>query len=144
MRGLFKRRGAREPGWLAISIQPGALHFVHGIGGPAGKGAIKRCGTQAIADDKHLDHVVKELGFDRHQCLTLLPSSDYQLLLVEAPNVPPAELKTAVRWRIKDMLDYHLEDAPIDVLDIPPDPSGGNRAHSMYAVAARNGVIQTW
>lgn len=142
MRGLFKRGGAHEPGWLAISLQPGALHFAHGVGGPAGKSAIKRCGTHSLSDDRQLDHIVKELGFHRHQCLSLLASSDYQLLLVEAPNVPPAELKTAVRWRIKDMLDYHIEDATIDVLDIPADPGGASRAHSMYAVAAKNEVIQ--
>src|SRR6266850_4678534 len=142
MKALFKRRRAREPGWLAISIQPGELHFAHGIGGEPGQCAIKRCGTEAIRDEKHLEHVVKELGFVRHQCLTLLPSSDYQLLLVEAPNVPAAELKTAVRWRIKDMLDYQVQDATLDVLDIPTDPGGASRTHSMYAVAARNDVIQ--
>jgi MSHA biogenesis protein MshI len=72
----------------------------------------------------------------------LLAPDEYQLLLVEAPNVPTAELKTAIRWRVKDMLDYHVEDATIDVLDVPPNPSGAQRAHSMYAVAARNDVIQ--
>jgi MSHA biogenesis protein MshI len=79
---------------------------------------------------------------DRYQCLTLLGPEQYQLLLVEAPNVPAAELKAAVRWRLKDMLDYHVDDATIDVLDIPPDPSGVQRTHSMYAVAARNEVVQ--
>jgi MSHA biogenesis protein MshI len=64
------------------------------------------------------------------------------MLLVEAPNVPALELKTAVRWRIKDLLDYHVQDATIDVLDIPMDPGAGSRAHSMYAIAARNDVIQ--
>jgi MSHA biogenesis protein MshI len=85
--------------------------------------------------------MAKELGFARHQCLALLPATDYQMLLVEAPNVPALELKTAVRWRIKDMLDYHVQDATIDVLDIPVESSAG-RAHSMYAVAARNDIIQ--
>jgi MSHA biogenesis protein MshI len=47
---------------------------------------------------------------------------------------------------VKDLLDYHVEDATIDVLDIPPDPSSSSvhRAHSMYAIAARNEVIQGW
>jgi MSHA biogenesis protein MshI len=64
------------------------------------------------------------------------------MLLVEAPNVPALELKTAVRWRIKDLLDYHVQDATIDVLDIPADTGPAGRPHSMYAVAARNEVIQ--
>ncbi|HEX8406323.1 MAG TPA: agglutinin biogenesis protein MshI, partial [Duganella sp.] len=45
-------------------------------------------------------------------------------------------------WRLKDMLDFHVDDATIDVLDIPVDASGMARGHSMFAVAARNAVIQ--
>jgi len=124
-------------------MQPGALTFAHGVCGPAGKCAIKRCGTRELgASFKDADRVAKDLGVDQYQCLTLLSPTDYQLLLVEAPNVPIAELKTAVRWRVKDMLDYHLDDATIDVLDIPVDPAGGGRGHSMYAIAARNDIIQ--
>ena len=74
---------------------------------------------------------------------TLLAGGEYQLLQVEAPNVPQDELKTAVRWRLKDMLDFHIDDATIDVLDIPVDKAAGNRAHSMFAIAARNSLIQS-
>jgi MSHA biogenesis protein MshI len=101
-------------------MQPGALMFAHGVCGPAGKCAINRCGTRELnAAFKDADRVAKDLGVDQYQCLTLLSPTDYQLLLVEAPNVPAVELKTAVRWRVKDMLDYRLDDATIDVLDIP-------------------------
>ena len=123
-------------------MQPGELHYAHGVGGERGQCAIRRCGTETLESDRQLDRVAKELGFGRHQCLTLLPPTDYQMLLVEAPNVPALELKTAVRWRIKDLLDYHVQDATIDVLDLPPEPGAAGRAHSMYAVAARNDVIQ--
>jgi MSHA biogenesis protein MshI len=144
MKNLFRRRRSREGGWLAISMQPGAMHFAHAVRDAAGKYSIARCGTRmmdaAFAD---AESVAKELEVDRHRCLTLLAPDEYQLLLVEAPNVPAAELKTAVRWRVKDMLDYHVEDATIDVLDIPPDPSSANRSHSMYAIAARNAVIRS-
>ena len=119
------------------------MDFAHGVCGPTGKCAITRCGSRPVAESaKDIERVAKDLGVDRYQCLTLLSPADYQLLLVEAPNVPPTELKTAVRWRVKDMLDYHLDNATIDVLDIPVDPAGGGRSHSMYAVAARNDIIQ--
>lgn len=117
------------------------MHFAHGVGGERGRCVVRRCGTEPLENDKQLERMAKELGFARHQCLALLPATDYQMLLVEAPNVPALELKTAVRWRIKDMLDYHVQDATIDVLDIPVESSAG-RAHSMYAVAARNDIIQ--
>jgi MSHA biogenesis protein MshI len=143
MKNMFRRRRSREEGWLAIAMQPAALHFAHAVRSSTGRCRITRCGTRSIEDpSKDIDRIAKELEFGRYRCLTLLASNEYQLLLVEAPNVPPAELKTAVRWRVKDMLDYHVEDATIDVLDIPPDRSGAKRNHSMYAVAARNDAIQ--
>jgi MSHA biogenesis protein MshI len=139
----FSKRRANEPGWLAVSLQSDNLSFAHGRYASNGKSTISRCGTRALAGDfDGAGRIAKELQFDRYQCSTLLAPGEYQLLLVEAPNVQPGELKTAIRWRVKDLLDYHADDATIDVLDIPPDPSGGARAHSMYAVAARNDVIQ--
>jgi len=89
-----------------------------------------------------LDKAAKALHAERYECFHLLNIAEYQLLSVEAPNVPVDELKTAVRWRLKDMLDFHIDDATIDVLDVPVDKSQGNRSHMMYAVAARNQLIE--
>ena len=142
MRKFFTRR-SREPGWLALSMQAGTLSFAHGVR-TAGKCRVTRCGTRALADEspKEVERVAKELGLERYQCLTILPATDYQLLLVDAPNVPALELKNAVRWRLKDMLDFRVDDATVDVLDIPVDTTGASRGHSMYAVAARNETIE--
>lgn len=144
MRRLFGGPRSRAEGWLAISLQAGALAFAHGTRATGAKAAITRCGTQAIEEPfRGLERVAKDLGLARYRCLTVLPSSEYQLLLVEAPSVPADEVKQAVRWRLKDMLDYPVNEATVDVLDIPPDPNGVGRGHSMYAVAARNNVIRS-
>jgi len=90
-----------------------------------------------------LEKLASELKAGSYQCMTLLGSGEYQLLTVEAPNVAPDELKTAVRWRLKDMLDFHVDDATIDVLGMPVEKGSASRVHSMFAVAARNAVIQS-
>jgi len=136
-------RAAREPGWLVVSLRPGELSFVHGQFAPGGASVVDRCGTHALEGEfEGVERLAKELGFDRYQCSTLLAPGEYQMLLVEAPNVPQAELKTAIRWRIKDMLEYHVDDATVDLLEVPRNPAGGERGHSMYAITARNAVIQ--
>lgn len=89
-----------------------------------------------------LEKLAKDLQASRHECTTLLSPDEYQILSVEAPNVPPDELKTAIRWRLKDMLDFRVDDATIDVLDVPVDKNAAVRNHSMYAVAARNDLIE--
>lgn len=93
-------------------------------------------------DGHALEKLGKEAHLNRYQCTFALSSSEYQMLVVEAPNVPAAELKTAVRWRMKDMLDFSVDDATIDVLDIPADKNAPSRARSLFVVAARNDIIR--
>jgi MSHA biogenesis protein MshI len=47
-------------------------------------------------------------------------------------------LKSAVRWKLKDLLDYPVDAATVDVADVPTDNSGARRSHYVYAVSARN------
>ena len=137
-------RASREPGWLVVSLGPTEISFVHGQYAPGGSALVDRCGTRVLdGAETGVERLAKELGFERYQCSTLLAPGDYQMLLVDAPNVPHAELKTAIRWRIKDLIDYRVDDATVDVLEVPRNPAGGERAHSMYAVTARNDVIQS-
>jgi MSHA biogenesis protein MshI len=122
-------------------MEGGRMHYAHGRPGVEGN-SITRCGSESIADDKAFEHIAKTLELERYQCLTVLPPSDYQFILVEAPNVPASELKNATRWRIKDLLDYPVDAATVDVLDIPLNTESTNRVHSIYAVAAKNEVIR--
>ncbi len=65
----------------------------------------------------------------------------YRLLLVEAPEVPKEELRSALRWRIKDLIDFHVDDAVIDVFDMPA-PARGGHTRPVYAVAARAELVR--
>lgn len=89
-----------------------------------------------------LEKLRHEASLGGYHFTTLLAPGEYQVLLVEAPNVPAEELKTAIRWKIKDSLNYHIDNATVDVLHIPAGKSGPARAQSMYAVAAANDIIQ--
>jgi MSHA biogenesis protein MshI len=84
----------------------------------------------------------KELHSANYRCTTVLSGGDYQFMSVESPNVPRDELKAAMRWRLKDILDFPADQATIDVLDIPPDPNAASRQRNMFVVAARNSVVQ--
>lgn len=125
-----------------VELNERSANFVHGRAGPNLDPAVTCFGSRSL-EETDAAGFAKDVGLERYDCVTLLRQGEYQLLLVEAPNVPPMELKSAIRWSIKDMLDYHVDDATIDVLDIPPDAARGGRNHSMYAVAARNALIET-
>lgn len=89
-----------------------------------------------------LEKVRKSVRAGDLQCATLLAPGEYQLLQVEAPNVPEDELKAAVRWSIKDMLNYHVDDATLDVLRIPVNQGAGDRKKSIYVVVAPSDLIK--
>jgi MSHA biogenesis protein MshI len=135
------RRAAQ--GWLAVEVDAERVSLAHVVangGQPAVEFAEERAWDPA--EPKSLERVAREFGVKRFRCTTLLKPAEYQILLVEAPAVKPEELKAAVRWRIKDMLDYHIDDATIDVLDVPVPAGAVQRAHHMYTVAARNDAVR--
>lgn len=56
----------------------------------------------------------------------------YTLSLVERPAVPDAELVEAVRWVVQDNVDYPMEQASLDVFDLP---KAASRERDMVFVA---------
>jgi MSHA biogenesis protein MshI len=137
---LFKR-AKKKDGWLAVAIgrdgvaitsvkrAPDArplVHFAQFLPGNSGVDTIEKAGRDGQAGDRH--------------CTTLLSGGDYQILNVEAPNVPREEMKTAVRWRLKDILDFPAAEATIDVLDIALD-ANSRAQQSVFVVAAKNSII---
>jgi len=91
--------------------------------------------------EKVLARAASDYDLGRSRCTTVLDASEYSMLLTEAPDVPPDELRAAIRWRIKDLIDFHINDATLDVFDLPGEKAAG-RARSMYVVAARSSAIQ--
>ncbi|UCD69105.1 MAG: agglutinin biogenesis protein MshI [Betaproteobacteria bacterium] len=92
-------------------------------------------------DAETLARLRRDYHLARVPCVTLMPVLDYQLQLMQAPAVPEAELRSAVRWRLKDALEYSPDAATVDVISVPGDPNAPTRGRFVYAVAARNEVI---
>jgi MSHA biogenesis protein MshI len=79
----------------------------------------------------------------RTRCTTLLWHGQYQLLQVDAPanaeELPHAELRDSLRWRIKEMVDFPVDQAGIDVIRIPAQ---GSRSPQLWVVAASQDVLR--
>jgi MSHA biogenesis protein MshI len=132
----FKRK--TEPGLLATRLTGGELSYAHVRRLGEDRPVVALCGARLLSgDDEALARWARELGANRYHCSTLLNSGEYRLLGVDAPPVPDAEIKNAVRWKIKDMVDFRVEDAAVDVLAIPGDTDGASRQKRLLAVAAR-------
>lgn len=86
---------------------------------------------------KNADHI--DLGHSR--VTSVLPDGSYQLVLVKLPDVPADEVKSAVRWQIKDLLDFPVDDAIIELFEMPRQSTAGDKSMA-YAVATRRSGVQ--
>lgn len=95
----------------------------------------------AKSQQRSLQAQAKKYGLLRKPCTTLLAIGDYSVLSVEAPDVPHNELKQAIRWQIKDLIDFHIDDAVLDVFDAPASGADG-RQRNLYVVVTRASTVQ--
>ncbi|WP_297528117.1 type IV pilus biogenesis protein PilM [Thiohalobacter sp.] len=104
---------------------------------------LVRCGFVPNGDDAAaaLARAVRACGARQAPVSTLLDVGSYNLLLVEMPRVPPEEMRQAVRWQVRDLIDFHIDDAVIDVFDAPASAARGVQDH-LYVVAARKALVQ--
>ncbi len=142
MFGFLRRRRAAD-GLTGLCVLPEGIAFAH-VRREAGRVRLAACTFRACSPEtgarrETLQALVREHGLTGSDCVVVMEPGAYQLLQVEAPAVPPEELRAAVRWQVRDLLDYHIDDAVIDVFDVPGDERPGR---PMYVVAARVEAVQ--
>jgi len=122
---------------MAIRVMADRIDVAHVV--PGARAAVSHCESYPVGGGgavESLRELRRSLGLDRYRCTTLIEFPDYQMHQVEAPSVPDSELRQAVRWSIKDMIEYPVDDATVDVLKIPADAE--HRARNVFVVSARN------
>jgi MSHA biogenesis protein MshI len=82
-----------------------------------------------------------KLGVQKIPANIVLSSGSYQLILGEAPKVPAEELAEALRWRIKDLVQFPISEAVVNGFLLPEDSARGT-SRMAYAVVAQRAVIE--
>lgn len=134
-----------QSGFAGVGIHPDGVSLVCMDGRAKGMPAVRAWDFRPIADGSDLAGTLTELaaehGLGRAHCTTLLDPSDYRLLAVEAPPLPPEEVADAMRWRVKDVLDFNVQDATIEVFPSPAKASS-SELKPVYVVAAPNTALR--
>lgn len=84
-----------------------------------------------------LQTLIQERALTNPDCYTVLESERYQLINMQAPNLPEDELKQAMRWQIKNMIDYSPDDAVIDIFEMPKKYNNDDQNKMLYVVSAK-------
>ncbi len=121
---------------VGVAFGPKQVTVAH-IENRSGRPHLLNCRSAAFESEKSaprvLSRLVKECELEGKLCNFVLSPQDYNLLLVEAPNVQSSELRAAARWKVKDLLDGKPEDMAIDLFHVPSEAYRGREM--VYVVA---------
>ncbi len=99
-----------------------------------------------FALDQDLGEALQRLRATRqlktYACTTLMGSGEYTITQLDAPAVPKAERKEALRWALKESVSYPVDKACIDVLDIPVAGLPSGRSAGVLVVSAAEPAVR--
>lgn len=133
---LSLRRARIKPGWVAMAPQGNRVHAVHVVCEEGRRPALRWACTGAWSDPVQALRALRRARSLRQQrTVAVLQHAQYQLLTLDATDLPRDEWRDAIRWRLKDMVDFAVDSAGVDVIEIPTHAQPNRRA-SLMAVAA--------
>jgi MSHA biogenesis protein MshI len=135
-------RRRQKGGVLALSTGDNSLRWVLASESNEGGATIAAWGTEerGFQNREAFMKRVKSVLPAAQRVIAVLDPRDYQILQLDAPNVPPEEVREAVRWRATEFLEGSAQDYTLDVLAVA---GAGEVVSKVIAVVARNDVIRT-
>lgn len=128
--------------WVAVAPQGDHVRVVQVTCRPGQRPLLAWARTAAWGEaEASLRQLRRSCGLSGQRTVALLQRPQYQLLGVDAPEVPRAEWRDALRWQLKDLVDFPVDNAAIDVLEVPHDPAQRRRA-TVIAVAAAHAQLE--
>lgn len=139
----FFSAARKANGWMAVCLHPERVDLAHVVRRRDGRPEVKALESyrreKSAADT--LAALRRQHGLGGFRCVTALLDGEYRMLQVDAPEVPAAELREAVRWRIKDMIDFAPDAATLDVAALPAARPGA-ASTGLFVFAAKNEVVR--
>ena len=133
------------PERLCLTFNPHALSIARVTLAPNKIPQLRLAESIVFEDNQsittQLASVVRKYQLDTYPANWLLDPADYDIFLIEPLPVPAEEFNDALKWRIKTLLSYPVEDAVIDYFKIPAKKAGSD-AELIAAVTCRRETLQ--
>lgn len=140
MRWPWRRRSTNNQ--LIVSWSGGVLAYVLARPQANGTFAIKAAGVERRGDsslESFADRLAA-LGLTGVPAVGMLRPEQYQFLQIDAPKVPPEEMRAAARYMVKEMVTAHIDDVTLDVLKVG---DGNYKANEhLFVVVATNALVR--
>lgn len=131
-------------GWTAIDLNQGVTMASVTVPRQAGqKPKVLGCAHVSEEPDSAdgLSRFIQSAAAKSYPKTLLLNRGDYQLHLLEKPNVRDEELESSLRWAITSLLTYPSTNAAISWMTVPKNTAAPNRPVQIYVVSADRSVI---
>ena len=137
---MFLKGGTKVKGVVGLSIVPGKISLAHVISDEAQSPRLELLESVRYEGEaeqaKALTGLVKKHGLTNASCNLVIEPNLYHLLQVEAPPVEDDEIKSALKWQIKDLIDFPVDEAITDLFKVPElNNPGPNRPKLIYVAA---------
>lgn len=127
---------------IIVSWSAGTFAYVRAPVNSDGLFAVQRMGVERQGSDSMEDFVrrLQGLGLKGMVAHMMLRPEQYQLLQIDSPPVAPEELRAAARFQIREMVNVHIDDITLDVMQVGDGQQKG--PNHLFVVAAKNEVVR--
>ncbi len=131
-------RGSLQPGWIGCAPHGDSVAVALVQPGAQGKPVILWTADEPWSNpSRTLQQLKRRRALARHPRVALLQHAQYQCVAMDAPaDVPRADWAAAVRWQLKDTVDFAVDSAALDVLAVPEGTSYRAQAQLIVVAAA--------
>lgn len=135
LKRLFQR--SSRQGVLSLEVRVDGLAWSYSSGRAVSHGFLEGPSARRQA---MLDELVRQHDWSGARARLILPMDQYQVFQLDRPDaIADDELADALRWKLKDLLEYSPAEAVCDVFPFPQDASRG-RGELINVVAARKSL----
>ena len=140
MRWPWKSKLLQDP--LVVSWCAGVLAYVRATLNSDGKFVVTQMGVERQGGESMEEFVrrLQALGLKGIATHVMLRPEQYQLLQIDTPPVSPEELRAAARFQIREMVNVHIDDITLDVMQVGDGQQKG--PSHLFVVAAKNEVVR--
>ena len=134
---------SRKPGWMAILPQGGWLTLAHVVCEPNAKPEVRALDSFAV-DKGEADALLRLRNarqLKSYACTTLLGNGEYNVTQLDAPQVPAEERREALRWALKETVNYPVDRACIELIDGQSDAASAGRPAGVMVVSAAEQAV---
>src|SRR5262245_38478067 len=112
---MLLRKALRPDARAGIALADSSFALAIVRRGGEGKPSIDHCAIHSISGDASsaLKVVLDKSRLGRAPVCAVIGGDDYQIVQVEAPDVLPAEMRAAIRWRLRDVINFEVDEAVV-------------------------------